>query len=1115
MEVADQLAPPVVAVMVVHEPGSWFDDVLDGLAAQDYPNLRTLLLVAGDPGDVAERVRQRLANAFVRTVEGNPGFARVANQVLHLVEGDNGFFCFLHDDVALDPDAIRLLVEELYRSNAGIVGPKLVDWDRPSVLQHVGSAVDRFGEVDPVVEPGETDQEQHDAVRDVFALPSACLLVRADLFRSLGGFDTTIEYHGDDLDLCWRAHLGGARVLVVPPARGRHRERLAERRPDLAHLALRERHRMRTVLTLTGARRLPLVALQLVLVTLAEFVVSVFTGSARRGVASLGALATQVAQVPAIFARRRAVAPGRLVPDGEVAGMQARGSARFTAYLRTRDGEHHHQASQPSSTRSWRERAGAGSAIAWLAMVTVVLIGSRHLIGSGVPRVGEFLPFDDEPLRLLRAYTSGWNPAGVGATAPVPTGLGLIGLAGAVVFGAMGLLHTAAVVGTLLIGAWGMWRLARCLGTTRARLVATVVYLALPLMSQLMSMGHWGALAVAAALPWSIDSMRRFAGLESTLSDTERLVVPSSTLQVRLLAGGSLVAAITVAFEPTYWALLATVTVVLALATLAGGAPLPATLRLAAAGATATVVGLVLNVPWSSQVLRNGGWAAAVGPPANGGRGLGVTDLLSFDVGNGRGAWLALALYVPVLGALVLARGSRFGWAVRAACLVVVFAWLAVLDARGSLPLQLPEPGIVLAPVAVGCALAAATVAAAFSADVRGGDFGWRQPLALLCGLAAVVGVLPGTVALQTGRWDLPSNTMIDLLGQFPRQPVEGDYRVLWLGDQRLIPVAARAFGPGVAYALTDGADLEVDRTWATPRRAGDDEVERALGAIATGSTTRAGRLLAPFAVRYVVVPLVDGAVSTESDPLPVPAGLLDALGDQLDLAEAYSPPAFVVFENRAWLPMRSVLTADGATASRIAGAEALAQAELSGATAVMVGADHLDPATVGVPSATVHLAVPFDRNWRATLDGSAIDSRPAFGSTMAFDVATPGTVQLDYVSSTSRRLIVLLQVLLWLVVVALAAGARLPSARQRSFAVPGLEPVLSLGSDGPPPPEPAGSGELVADEADEPGAVPTSGPDEAGASVPADVPDVPDGTDVPSDVPDGADDEADGGVRP
>ena len=244
--------------MVVFNPGDWFDEVLDGLADQDYANLKSLFLVVGEPGDVPDRVRQRVPNAFVRAVGNVAGYGPAANEVLRLVEGDNGFFCFLHDDVALDPGAIRLLVEEMYRSNAGIVGPKLVSWDDPGVLQHVGLGVDRFGEIDSFVEEGEVDQEQHDAVRDVFALPSACMMVRADLFRAVAGFDTAIDFYGDDVDLCWRAHLGGARVVVVPAARARHREALPERRPDLRPALLQARHRMRSIATLTGARRLPL-----------------------------------------------------------------------------------------------------------------------------------------------------------------------------------------------------------------------------------------------------------------------------------------------------------------------------------------------------------------------------------------------------------------------------------------------------------------------------------------------------------------------------------------------------------------------------------------------------------------------------------------------------------------------------------------------------------------------------------------------------------------------------------------------------------------------------------------------------------------------------------------
>ena len=68
----------------------------------------------------------------MRALGDNPGTAPAANEVPEAGRGRHGFFCFLHDDVALDPSTISELVEETYRSNAGIVGPKLVDWDDPA-----------------------------------------------------------------------------------------------------------------------------------------------------------------------------------------------------------------------------------------------------------------------------------------------------------------------------------------------------------------------------------------------------------------------------------------------------------------------------------------------------------------------------------------------------------------------------------------------------------------------------------------------------------------------------------------------------------------------------------------------------------------------------------------------------------------------------------------------------------------------------------------------------------------------------------------------------------------------------------------------------------------------
>ena len=182
-------APPVVAVVVADQPGSWFEETLTALAEQDYPNQSVLVMDAGGDADSARRVASILPDAYLRRVPDGTGFAATANDVLETVQGAS-FLVFCHDDVAMAPDAIRQLVEEALRSNAGIVAPKVVEWDHPDRLLDVGLAVDKTGACASLVERGELDQEQHDAVKDVFAVSNTCMLVRCDLFGVLGGFDT-------------------------------------------------------------------------------------------------------------------------------------------------------------------------------------------------------------------------------------------------------------------------------------------------------------------------------------------------------------------------------------------------------------------------------------------------------------------------------------------------------------------------------------------------------------------------------------------------------------------------------------------------------------------------------------------------------------------------------------------------------------------------------------------------------------------------------------------------------------------------------------------------------------------------------------------------------------
>jgi GT2 family glycosyltransferase len=1032
-------APPVVAVIVVHATGPWFDETLESLARQDYPALSCVFLIAdGAEDDIGERIGAVLPDAFVEPIGANPGFGPAANAVTQVVEGDNGFFCFCHDDVALDPDAVRVMVEELYRSNAGIVGPKLVAWDKPRVLQDVGLDVDRFGVPASRVELGEIDQEQHDAVADVFAVPSACFLVRADLFRALGGFDAAMSFHGEDVDLCWRAHIGGARVLVAPAARVRHRAQLDVRRPDLNHEALRARNHLRSMITLTDGPRLPLRLLELVAVTVLEVIVGVFTGHAREAWASVRAVLGAIPRFPTLLARRGAIAKLRQRSDDDAHSHQSHGSNRLASFRRAHDTqlvigvEGRGVADGGGATavvRRWRERSLA-PAVTWVTVIIAVLLASRSFINRSIPTIGEFLPFPDSPRQLWDDFVSGWNSRELGATSPNPTGLAMLSIGSVLWLFHMGLGLTVVVVGSILLGGLGVWRLADVFPSNRERIVALVTYVAMPLLPGAISTGRLSALVAYAALPWFVHLVRSAAGIgtadpKAAAADLADGVLPlGGRERVRRIAVAGIAVAVAVALAPPVLLLVAAVTVVLALSSLLVGAGWRTSAWLFVAGVAATAIGWLLNVPASTSWS----WNDLTAVPLAGAPGRGLGEVASMDIGRARLGLLALALYVPVVTGLLLSRAWRLTWAGRAAGLVVAFGVLAVLQDRDALPLRVPEVGILLVPVALGLAIAAACAVASFASDVAGGTFGWRQPLGVLSIAAVLCGLFPALLTVTDGSWFAARTTMMTLLAPRVAADEFGDFRVLYIGDPRVLPAAPHDLGGGIAYALTAPGVPEIADRWTAPGTDADDEFAQALAEVSSGATQRGGRLLAPYAVRYIVVPRFDGGQSTPSDPIDPPLGLSDAFGAQLDLRHLFTSPSFDVFENTAAFPGTAAFTGSLADATQAAGSAELVRRDLSAATAVLTGALTNGSASGDVPAGVVAVAVPFDERWTMRTGGQELAAQRSFGVLTGFEVAAGGAAELDYETPSSRHAALAGQALLWVAAIIAASRLRMPS---------------------------------------------------------------------------------------
>ena len=293
---------------------------------------------------------------------------------------------------------------------------------------------------------------------------------------------------------------------------------------------------------------------------------------------------------------------------------------------------------------------------------------------------------------------------------------------------------------------------------------------------------------------------------------------------------------------------------------------------LAGLGLVACAAAFVLNLPWSTTWS----WDDLVAPSLAGAPGRGLVDVASMAIGRSRFEVLALALYVPVLVALLVARAWRLTWAARAAGLVVVFLGLAILQDRDALPFRVPEIGVLLAPVGLGLAhRPRRRRVAAFGHDVAGRTFGWRQPLGLL-GIAAVVrrrscrrcsrsptarGTRPRATPDRGRRGAAADATELVADGSRPSVTTA----MLYLGDPRLIPFPSTDLGDGVAMALVDDGAADLARPLGGRRPAGRrGAARRVVAQIAVDG--HAARRPAARAVRHPLrssCPVVDGAPST------------------------------------------------------------------------------------------------------------------------------------------------------------------------------------------------------------------------------------------------------------
>ncbi len=223
--------PPLVSVVIpTRDRAELLALALDGVLSHTaYPEIE-VIVVDNDSREEATRAlfARHAAEPRLRVlpVPGPFNFSDLSNRGAAAARG--GVLLFLNNDIeVLEPGWLAELVSIAVEPEIGAVGAKLLYPD--GTLQHGGIVLGVGGIAGHSHLGIAGDAPGYFArmhlTQEVSAVTGACLAVRAEVFRQVGGFDAdTLAVAFNDVDLCLRLRRAGYRNVWTPYARLTHHE---------------------------------------------------------------------------------------------------------------------------------------------------------------------------------------------------------------------------------------------------------------------------------------------------------------------------------------------------------------------------------------------------------------------------------------------------------------------------------------------------------------------------------------------------------------------------------------------------------------------------------------------------------------------------------------------------------------------------------------------------------------------------------------------------------------------------------------------------------------------------------------------------------------------------
>ena len=172
-----------------------------------------------------KKLPDRYPKVKVLTWEKEFNYSGINNFAAEQAEGM--YLLFLNNDVEiLTPQWMEEMLQICQQKDVAITGAKLYYPD--DTIQHAGVVLGLGGIAGHIMckasreDPGYFGRTV--TVQEISAVTAACMMIRTEDFRNVGGFDETFQVAFNDIDLCMKVRAAGKKIVFTPYAELYHYE---------------------------------------------------------------------------------------------------------------------------------------------------------------------------------------------------------------------------------------------------------------------------------------------------------------------------------------------------------------------------------------------------------------------------------------------------------------------------------------------------------------------------------------------------------------------------------------------------------------------------------------------------------------------------------------------------------------------------------------------------------------------------------------------------------------------------------------------------------------------------------------------------------------------------